>query len=409
MNPASTIAAMTMGAALLASFDLPRPSGPHPVGTTSWRLTDRARPETFAAAGEFRQIEVIAWYPAAPRGGTMAPYLREGVAEVRPFAKLFGAELALDKVEGVRTHAELDAPPARTPQTLPVLVFSHGYTGMPSSYTALMEELASHGYAVLSVVHPYEAGAATLADGRIVSMNGADGKFRQGIQDVLAEWGPEDQTMAAVTSATDADEQVRLLRGYLGTLKQTGVMLRRWVDDTKLAVDRLSGLPARSVASQLAARLDMARIGAFGHSMGGVASAQFCVEDTRCRAALNLDGIPQYGPMIDTPIAKPFLMVYSERPGRAGASDPIYRRSSRPYYRVDMKGTRHLEFSDMPFWGEPLRPALGTLAPERAAELTALVVRQYFDQELRGQRSTLLAGTSVPPELTVKTLTPARP
>ena len=409
MNPAHAIAAMTMGAALLASFNLPTPSGPHPIGTTSWRLTDRVRRETFAAAGEFRQIEVIAWYPAASRGGTMAPYLREGVAEVRPFAKLFGAELALDKVEGVRTHAELDAPPARTPQTLPVLVFSHGYTGMPSSYTALMEELASHGYAVLSVVHPYEAGAATLADGRVVSMNGADGKFRQGIQDVLAEWGPEDQTMTAVTGATDADEQVRLLRGYLGTLKQTGVMLRRWVDDTKLAVDRLSGLPARSVASQLAARLDMGRIGAFGHSMGGVTSAQFCVEDSRCRAALNLDGIPQYGPMIDTPMAKSFLMVYSERPGRAGASDPIYRRSSRPYYRVDMKGTRHLEFSDMPFWGDPLRPALGTLAPERAAELTALVVRQYFDQELRGQRSTLLARESVPLELTVNTVTPVRP
>lgn len=414
---ASTMCAMLLAGSMTASsqgsapapFDLPAPTGPHPIGTTSWHVTDQSRRETFAGPGESRQVEVLAWYPSTRRGGAIAPYLREGVAEVRPFAKLFGAELALDKLEHVRAHAELDAPPAQTAQKLPLLVFSHGYTGMPSSYTALMEDLASHGYAVLSIVHPFEAGAATLADGRVVSMNGADGKFRQGIQDVLAEWAPEDRTMTAVTSATEDSEQIRLLRDYLGTLRQTGVMLRRWVDDTKLVLDRLTSLPAKSVAGTLAARLDISRIGAFGHSMGGVTSAQFCVEDPRCRAGLNLDGIPQYGPMIDTPMPKPFLMVYSERPGRAGASDPIYRRSARPYYRVDMKGTRHLEFSDMPFWGDPLHPALGSLPPARAVELTGLVVRQYFDQELRGERSALLAGTAVPPELTVKTVTAARP
>ena len=392
-----------------AAFELPTPTGRFAVGTASWRLTDRSRPETFAP-GEFRQVEVIAWYPATPGRGATAPYLREGLGEVRPFAKLFGAESAFDKVESVRTHAELDAAPAAAPQRFPVLVFSHGYTGMASSYTALMEDLASHGYAVLSVVHPYEAGAATLADGRIVSMNSPDGTFRRGIQEVLAEWGPEDETMAAVTRATDDGEQMRLLHGYLGPLHNTGVMLRRWVDDTRLVLDHLSDQPATSAASRLAGRLDLRRIGAFGHSMGGVTSAQFCVEDPRCRAGLNLDGIPQYGTMIDTPMAHPFLMVYSERPGRAGASDPIYRRSAHPYYRVDMKGTRHLEFSDMVFWGGPLRErsALGSLPAARAAELTALVVRQYFDQELLGRRSTLLAGASVPPELTVRTVPPSR-
>jgi alpha-beta hydrolase superfamily lysophospholipase len=387
-----------------AAFELPTPTGRYPIGTTEWRLTDRSRPETFAGPGEFRQVEVIAWYPAAAGGGAVAPYLREGVAEVRPFAKLFGAETAFDQVESVATHAEVDARPASTPAKLPLLVFSHGYTGMPSSYTALMEDLASHGYAVLSIVHPYEAGAATLADGRIVSMNGADGTFRQGIQDVLAEWGPEDQTMTAVTSATDDAEQIRLLRGYLATLKQTGVMLRRWVDDTRLVLDRLSGLPARSVASRLAARLDPSRIGAFGHSMGGVTSAQFCLEDARCRAGLNLDGIPQYGPMIDRRMPKPFLMVYSARPGRDGASDPIYRRAAHPYYRLDVRDTGHLEFTNMVFWGGPLRErnVLRALPPARAAEITAAIVRQYFDQELLGQRSPMLAGNSGYPEVTVK-------
>jgi dienelactone hydrolase len=384
-------------------FQLPTPTGRYPIGTLSWRLTDRSRPETFGAPGEFRQVEVIAWYPATPRGGALAPYLREGVAEVRPFAKLFGAESAFDKVESVHTHAELDAPPSAAPRRLPVLVFSHGYTGLPSSYTALLEDLASHGYAVLSVVHPYESTASTLADGRVVSMNGGDGKYHQEIQNVLGEWGAEDETTAKVTRSTDGAAQERLLRGYLGTLPRTDIALRRWVDDTRLVLDRLQSLPANSVASRLAARLDMSRVGVFGHSMGGVTAAQFCLEDRRCKAAMNLDGIPQYGPMIDRVMPKPFLMVYSARPGRDGASDPIYRKAARPYFRLDVRDTGHLEFTDMVFWGGPLRerPILQAMPPARAAEITATIVRQYFDQELLARRSPLLAGTAVFPEVTL--------
>jgi predicted dienelactone hydrolase len=421
MNQARPGSILTMCAMLLAGsmtassqrsapapFDLPAPTGPYPIGTTSWHVTDRSRRETFAAPGEVRQVEVLAWYPATRRGGVVAPYLREGVAEVRPFAKLFGAELAFDKLESVRTHAELDAPPASSPRRFPLLVFSHGYTGLPSSYTALLENLASQGYAVISVVHPYESTAATLSDGRVVSMNGSDGKFNHGIQEVLAEWSAEDETMAKVTRATDSVEQERLLRGYLGTLHRTEVMLKRWVDDLKLVLDRLPDVPARSAGGQLASRVDANRVGVFGHSMGGVTAAQFCVEDPRCKAGLNLDGIPQYGPMIDTPMPKPFLMVYSARPGRDGASDPIYRRAAHPYYRVDIRDTGHLEFTDMVFWGGPLRErnVLKALPPARAVEITAAIVRQYFDQELAGKRSPLLAGTQSYPEVAARIIAP---
>jgi predicted dienelactone hydrolase len=412
----ATATAVTIGAVAVhsgvdgpAPFELPAPTGRHAVGTTAWRVTDSSRRETFTASGEFRQVEVIAWYPAAARRRTItpAPYLREGLAEVRTFARLFGApETAFDGLENVRTHAELDAPVAAG--RFPVLVFSHGYTGIPSAYTALLEDLASHGYVAFSVVHPYEATAATLADGRIASMLDSAGALLPPIRAVFDEWGPEDKTMTAVTSAVDDAEQLRLLRGYLATLRRTDVALRRWVDDTKLVLDRLAALPRSSAAGQLAARLDMTRVGVFGHSMGGVTAAQFCVEDRRCRAGLNLDGIPQYGTMIDAAMPRPFLMVYSARPGRAGASDPIYRRAARPYVRVDVKDTRHLDFSDMAFWGGPLRerPVLGSIAPVRAAEITRAIVRGYFDQELLGRRSALATGLppSTFPDVTIKTV-----
>jgi predicted dienelactone hydrolase len=310
----------------------------------------------------------------------------------------------------VRTHSELDAAPSATAGTFPVLVFSVGYTGIPSAYTALLEDLASHGYAVLSVIHPFEVSAATLTDGRVVSMLDSSGAPLAAIREVFGEWGLEDSTMAAVTRSTDRAEQLRLLRGYLGRLRHTDLALRRWVDDTKLVLDRLSRMPNTNPAGALAARLDMGRVGVLGHSMGGVTAGQFCVEDRRCRAGLNLDGIPQYGTMIDKATQRPFLMVYSARPGRAGASDAIYEKANLPYYRVDVRDTRHLDFSDMTFWGGPLRkiPVLGTMPPARASEITRVIVRQYFDQELLGQRSPLLTGTPLFPEVSVRTFPPRR-
>jgi hypothetical protein len=77
---------------------------------------------------------------------------------------------------------------------------------------------------------------------------------------------------------------------------------------------------------------------------------------------------------------------------------------------VDVRDTLHLDFSDMAFWGGPLRERamLGTMAPARASAITAAIVRQYFAQELLGQRSTLLTGESMFPEVTVATFPPTR-
>ena len=387
-----------------APFELPRPTGSHRVGTTAWRVTDPRRTETLDDANAPRQVEVLAWYPAASADGTPAPYLREGLSEVQGFASLLGAPAVFDALANVRTHATLDAALASAPGQFPLLVFSHGFGGFPSAHTALLEDLASHGYAILSIVHPYESGAATLDNGRVVSFLDAGGKIRQSYRDVLDEWGREDATMASVTKTGNQTAQLRLLREYFSTLRNTHAALQRWVDDTKLVLDRLPTLPRDAVPGQLAARVDATRAGIVGHSMGGVAAGQFCVDDPRCRAGLNLDGIPQSGTMIDNRLGRPFLMVYSARPGRLGASDPIYRRAAAPYYRVDVRDTLHLDFSDMIFWGGPLRDRriLGAIAPARAVEITRAIVREYFDSVLLGRRSSLLEGKSPFPEATIK-------
>ena len=385
------------------AFELPKPGGPFPVGTTSFNVVDETRVETFSEQAAKRQVQVLAWYPAADGArGSHAPYLRVGMQEARAFATLMRQpEIAFDYLAGVKTWSIVDAAP-RTGAPLPVLLFSHGYTAHPSAYTALMEDLASHGYVVLSVVHPYEAMAAALADGHVVTVLDAQNQMRKGVRDVLGEWAKEDDTMASVTKAGDEAERLRLMRGYLDALPVTTAALMRWVDDTALVINRLPSLPA-GPAARLAARVDMAHLGAFGHSMGGVTAAQFCVQDRRCQAGLNLDGIPQYGPMIDTPMNRPFLMVYSAREGRRGASDVIYARSAKPYVRVDVDDTLHNDFSEMGLWGGPLsgRPIFGKMPSLHAIALTRQIVREYFDQELLGRRSPLLSGAAPVPGVRV--------
>jgi pimeloyl-ACP methyl ester carboxylesterase len=370
-------------------FTLPAPTGQSRVGTTRWVVVDETREETFEP-GRRREIDVIAWYPTSASAGTSAPYLRQGLAGVRSFGAQLRSVNAFDALEAVRTHALVDAPIFGRGQ-LPLLLFSHGYTAPPDGYTALAEDLASHGFVVVSIVHPFEAAGATLRDGRVVSMLDTDRRLRPQVASVFGEWGAEDGIMAAVTQSTDRDEQRRLLRRYLDGLAQTSMALRRWVDDMRAVVDRWPGTNG-SPANALRARVDRSRLGVFGHSMGGVTSAEFCLHDVRCRAVLNLDGIPQYGAMIDEKLNRPLMMVYSARPGRLGASDPIYASSASPYYRADVTETLHLDFSDMVFWPALReRHATGAIDPVRATEVTRVLVREFFQQELLGMRSPILS------------------
>ena len=380
-------------------FELPAPAGKLPIGTTRWVVTDPSRDETFAP-GKNRDIEVVAWYPSAGVAGDTAPYVRDSMEEVLSFARLAKLGDAFSRLASTSTHAVLDAEPAKSPARFPVIVFQHGYTGLPSSHTALMEDLASHGWAVLHIIHPYEATGAKLADGSIVTFTDEKNAMRPGIMDVLNEWGPEGATMEKVTAAATDGEKEQLMRGYLSTLKHTPQVVTRWTLDTRYVLDHL---PKAGAAGRVAARLDLQRLGAAGHSMGGVMAGQFCVEDRRCKAGLNLDGIPQYGAMIDSTMPAPFLMVYSGRAGRAGANDIIYQRAASKYYRVDVSDTMHLDFTDMNFWGGPLRQrgAYGKIDPARAAEITRLVVRDFFAQEILKRPSAFLAGRQQMPGVAV--------
>ena len=116
--------------------------------------------------------------------------MRDGMEEVLSFARLAKLGDAFNGLAAVKTHATIDAAPAATPARFPVILFQHGYTGLPSSHTALMEDLASHGWAVLNLIHPYEATGAMLADGTVVTFTDEKNAMRAGNHGRAQRMGP---------------------------------------------------------------------------------------------------------------------------------------------------------------------------------------------------------------------------
>lgn len=381
-----------------APMRLPEPTGSWPVGTTMLRATDTRRGSMPDGTDSPRVIVIHAWYPAVLSSGARAPYLRDesALAELRRVNPGLAARLL---VEGVMTHAEIDAPVAHWDGGIPVLIFSHGYLALPGDYTAQMEDLASHGYAVFSITHPYETAATRIGGERVALAFGARGPSDV-TRAVLGEWRDEDSVSRAVTSAADRTTAERALRGYLGRIPRSTRALERWVEDTRVAADRISEVAKAGSGSPFAGRLDLARLGAFGHSMGGIVSAAYCARDPRCKAALNLDGSPQYGDLIDHPGTRPFLMVYAARPGRIGVSDLVYGRSGAAW-RAVIAGALHLNFGDFQYrrGAQRFTDALGPISAERSTAIVHQLVREWFDEQLLGRKSVLLAGEPVFAEL----------
>ncbi len=380
------------GSSLAPSFTLPAPTGRDVIGTTRFVIDAKTA----------RPLVVTAWYPAASRAAhtPTARYLREEAA-IRTMAAWGNnpGPLLLQHADVV-THSHLDASVARGAH--PVVVFSHGYLDQPSSYTALMEDLASHGFAVFSVAHTGETMAVSLPDGSVSSIFKEEGGLQPIPAAVSAEWSAEDSVATAITTAPNAAEAEARLRAYLGRIPTIATSLDRWAADMRKVVDELARLNARRSGSAFAQHLDLARLAAAGHSMGGVASAVFCARDARCRAAINLDGSPQYGDLIDRPSRTPFLMVYGSRPGRIGVSDVVYDKGAA-YWRAVVDGALHLNFGDWMYWpaDSPVASSLGSLGAEACTTMVHRVVREFLDLTLRHMPAPLFSGQASLPSLTI--------
>src|SRR5215813_8874 len=143
--------------------ELPAPTGKFAVGRTSIHWVDASRPEAMTDdRNDRRELMVTLWYPAESATGEPAPYIDnlDKLADA-PNQPLFNL------ARSVRSHAIAGARISSAEPSYPALIFSPGNQTNVATYAAQIEDLASHGYIVIGIDHPYESLGALYPDGRI--------------------------------------------------------------------------------------------------------------------------------------------------------------------------------------------------------------------------------------------------
>ena len=138
------------------------------------------------------------------------------------------------------------------------------------------------------------------------------------------------------------------------------------VEDMRFALDQLARIDAGLDADTWRGRLDLSHVAAFGHSIGGMTAAEFCMREPRVLACANLDGVVAAVPAyLDTGgrgpaqpflfMQKPFGAVKGEAPPETQRRVALLRERGNAAlagvrrgrsYRVTIGDATHASFSD---------------------------------------------------------------
>ncbi len=358
------------------------------MGRASYDWVDESREETFApkqggngsgAKRKKRELMVWFWYPATPDPGAQPGAYLPGKWG-RALERHRGPFL-WQRLDWVQAHAIPDAPVSAGQPGYPVLIFSTGYGRVPTDYTVLAEELASHGYVVVGIANTYSAPVVAFPDGRVIS-RAREAALPEG---------------SRLTEKTAADRLVMV-----------------WAEDVIFVIDQLDRLSA-DASSEFFGRLDVTRLGVFGHSFGGAAAAEACSRDSRCKAAVDIDGA-LFGDVPRVGLKQPCMFVLSERATpprtvlltrrsfRREAEEELAReirdmdsasKAALAVYKVSVRGARQFNFSDSAVLFSPIMKAGGTLGSidgARGLRITSGYARAFFDKYLNNADSPLLDG-----------------
>ncbi|MFH8572856.1 alpha/beta hydrolase family protein [Streptomyces sp. NPDC017993] len=356
-------------------FKLPEPTGQHPVGSTELHLVDRDRPDPWVADRD-RELMVSIWYPARSASGyPRQPYMQPGAARFVDESGSFGLARP-GEVDWAATRTDAAAmAPADNHNTRPIVLYSPGLEIPRTLGTSTAVELASRGYVVVTVDHTHETSVVEFPDGRI---------------ELQKELSPGVETLKKMV-----DTRVR---------------------DTRFVLDQLAVLRSgqnpdaerRRLPNGLSRALDLNRIGMFGHSAGGITTAETMRADRRIDAGINMDGTLQYSPTDFLPVAReglnrPFMLMgkASQTHQNQPSWQSFWNRSTGWKRDLSLERAGHFSYTDaqtiVPALDEHLDiPAqtreqyIGTVNPERSTATQRAYVTAFFDQHLLGRPRHLL-------------------
>jgi|GEM_PF-3310534 len=334
--------------------EIPALSGPSPVGTMTF---------TLPAGGGSPPLLTQVWYPSrVSKSAPRAPWLSDPALTPRfPFHRQGNA------LANARNGLELSDASAK----FPVIFYEHAWNGHRQENVAQVEDLASHGFIVIAVDHPGQAGRVLYPDGKVI-VTRLPASF-----ELASEGEVADFEKLAEQCLVERIQQLTRVKQAL----------------------------ADRVPAMFAGRLALEHSGVFGFSFGGTTALRCCAQDPSFYAGANEDGMF----LGDENPRGPFLFFDEQQPGwllkpagpAEGAEDSQTRRSETRIrnamkkpdrYRMVLDGTLHPAFMDRIFTCRI--PWLARVGTRSSAEIHQLITSRltiFF-------KETLLQPTEPPPE-----------
>ena len=310
---------------IIPVFTLPNPSGPYDVGTETHHWVDSTRLEWFTDENpnDVREIVVQVWYPAFKNAEmTPEPYLdfidlrAKTLAGAGAIPEFFPSHL-----NHIYTNSFKNIPIIKSNQLMPVVIFSHGITGTRHLHQAMYEFLVSRGFIVIAPDHSFDANLTIFPDGH------------------LADYRSD-------------------ITGHTDSVNVRKMQINTRAADISFILDQLNKIQSGEIESQINAKIDLEKVAVGGHSYGGSTATVASQRDGRVKACFVLDSwispIPQE--TIDDGVHVPFLFMGrptwsgSDYPGNYPRLDSLMAHSSNPKYRLIIRGTKHLDYSDIPLF-----------------------------------------------------------
>ena len=320
-------------------------TGPYTVARSNAILVDENRIEEFETDGSFREVPVYFFYPEC-----------------------------IDELE---------------PGSLPLVIFSHGAFGYYESNASTYLELASNGYVVVSIEHPYHSLFTTDTDGKTITVNP---EFFNGAMQAGTKSESEVYEMTSVWVKLREDDMNFALDTLIGSAN-SGALGSEWY---------LTDAGADDITKILAG-IDTDKIGLMGHSLGG-ATAVTVGRRSDVSAVIDYDGTMlgeeigfENGNIIvnpepyDTPIlcfdseSHHADRVLAEEIGYTYSNNVIMDNAAEGY-SVYFEGTAHMNFTDLPLFSPFLAKNLGVgdVDPEACIDQINSITLKFFDHYLKG-------------------------
>lgn len=345
---------------IIYATTLPKPSGPFDVYYNTAKMVDGGRIDPFDPKKGHRAVMTSIYLPVRCREDLQPiAYLPSKTAEVE--SEIFAAyglpNGTLQSLE-LQSCLSLSRSQLQEAEQRPVVIFSPAQNTPRHLYGLIAQAVASYGYVVVSIDHPYDADVVEFPDGSAVYAI-----------DFTDEQIP-----------VDVDTRAGDVSFVLNQLTCPG--------SVKDLLPGSKGLKTNKVAM-------------FGHSLGGAATAQAMLRDKRIVGGINLDG-SFFSTVVKKGLDRPFLIFGHENKTQATDDSWAETWSHLRSWKLELglAKSQHYTFSDLPallnLLGAPkeiLEAAagrIGTLDGLRALDIVETYVVAFLDLVLRHKNPQIL-------------------